>query len=611
MSSKFKNTKHTSALHNIFKINYLLLFLVAVIFIQIFSMFIPYLTGKVLITNDYINISETTKLRERYFDNTEFIQKECLRHSGSGAKTFTLATGMSGGGYANSNLSKTFFSANRHEFAWQSQCGWLMHHQNTLLSPINQFYLGKQLSRISQQYGSLTTAFLTFLIKLSGGLTFDNYFKVLYFFYPFYYLLFFIVSAYLLRDSKYLLLVAVLSASFLFKLSYVSIYLAPGFNPIRQLPSLLVLFFLMLYLRKRKTSSFFLMLAFSILAVINNKEFGFFAVAAATISLFLENFLEKIPLGRGKFFFLTATFLISVYLFFFIHMGSNPLEKYYFVGISGPIIDKFILKLILIIFSLVYFLIYRLLRRDSGLKYIAVFLFFYIQGILLYYIWDPAPNHLFSISSPLALLPVILLKLILDGWQRDINRNLVIVPLVLCLFSFLYLPSWRGYNKEKAIYQKISADHKIYSWDLARARIKTTMNPEYFINAVNLIQKYSKNSNGIYIISQYDNFLPFLARKYSAMPFDEVAISLLTSREVNDCINKILNDKPEYIFIDTGIEEGIYDKDKNKILAYLSAHYDFSNKIKMWHELKKVYMGVKDSYRLIEKSDIISVYKKK
>ena len=99
--------------------------------------------------------------------------------------------------------------------------------------------------------------------------------------------------------------------------------------------------------------------------------------------------------------------------------------------------------------------------------------------------------------------------------------------------SVVYIPGLLSYYATRQEYEEIFVTHKTYNWNLEKAKFRSTMDPEYFVDSVSLIQTYAPSHNGIHIISKYDNFLPFLAKKYSAMPFFDLQWFLLTAKEVN------------------------------------------------------------------------------
>jgi len=145
-----------------------------------------------------------------------------------------------------------------------------------------------------------------------------------------------------------------------------------------------------------------------------------------------------------------------------------------------------------------------------------------------------------------------------------------------------------------------------------RAHIISTMNPLYFQNGVDLIQKYSNGQNGIYIVSEYDNLLPFLAHKYSLMPFFDLKWYLITPKELDKSIKTLQVNKPEYIFIDTGIDRNV----NNEIIDQKLPKIGYLNQESIWRVqrlklLNEVFQSVANDYQLVEKGYLISVYKRK
>jgi hypothetical protein len=123
------------------------------------------------------------------------------------------------------------------------------------------------------------------------------------------------------------------------------------------------------------------------------------------------------------------------------------------------------------------------------------------------------------------------------------------------------------------------------------------------------------------MISKFDNFLPFLAGKYSAMPFNELGTSLLTEKEVRLSIEKIMVDRPFHIFVDAEIAR---PSEVTPAYAFALKHIDWittkqpdtflsrvRNKIAMLDELKHVFAGVKAYYRPLEKGGLLSVYERR
>jgi hypothetical protein len=588
--------------------------------VQMALMFLPYIMGTIRISNDYMGISGETRLGGRYVKNGDAAAQANVSPGPSGADT--EASRMSGtSGEAIASTSKAsrlaqfqqFLTSNRLELEYQSQAGWIMHHHNTLLAPVNEYALGKKATEINHQYGWLNTLALKHLMTLTGGVTLHNYFRVLYSFYPIYYALFLALAFLILRNPWYVLLTAALSFAFLNRLNYVHILLAPGFNPVRQLSWLFVTGFLFLYLRNDRRVYLLCTLLFSLVAILSNKEFGAFLVAALVTSLALRMVHERKGLLTGDLGCVAGAVLCALALLLFGQIGKNPIGHYYLKGISGPPMGPVTLSAIIVALTICYGYFLLVIRLREPLKYLAFFLFIYCQGILTYYVWNSAPNHFYSIATPIILAVVLLVKLGISGRAEGKAGARVLAGATLAAVLFLYIPAVYDYVQEKRMYESIFANRKVYAWDLPAASIKTTMDPKPLAEASRLIQRYSGGSNAIYLISKYDNILPFLARKYSAMPFSEVATSLLTPVEVQLCVDTIEHKQPQYLFVDTDLAENARSGgiDRNHpIYRLLSEHFDIGPKVSMLGELARVFLGIESLYRPVERGELISVFQR-
>ena len=106
------------------------------------------------------------------------------------------------------------------------------------------------------------------------------------------------------------------------------------------------------------------------------------------------------------------------------------------------------------------------------------------------------------------------------------SKTLLCVILLLTSVSAMGYAERTFYKGHKKI-RRYFSKHKLYKWDLPGTGFISTMNPDYFADSVQLIEKY-KNGKGIYMLSQYDNFLPFLARTYNKLPLIDVQWYLTT-----------------------------------------------------------------------------------
>ncbi|EKD92065.1 MAG: hypothetical protein ACD_29C00210G0003, partial [uncultured bacterium] len=184
------------------------------------------------------------------------------------------------------------------------------------------------------------------------------------------------------------------------------------------------------------------------------------------------------------------------------------------------------------------------------------------------------------------------------------------------VFFVMYLPSLFLYEKVSKQYQEIFVTHHVYDWHFSRASFLTTMDPAPFANAIQLIDHYNKGSS-IYMISRYDNFLPFLSGKYLALPYSQLDLSIVTKKEFLNVINIIHMKKPKYIFVDTDVESNHFSDIMNPndplilMMGPKNPGYSLSaGRVLVLQNLKNVFNAIKNSYHKVAAGDLISVYER-
>ncbi len=181
---------------------------------------------------------------------------------------------------------------------------------------------------------------------------------------------------------------------------------------------------------------------------------------------------------------------LALALLFFAKMGNNPMGHYYLRGISGPPMDKAIMAAALLLLSAGYAFLLKALNFRDPLKYVVLYPFIYSQGVFLYYVWNSAPNHFFSIASPMVFTAILFLKLGLEANGPRPYARPALAILAVLVFLGVYLPSGAAYYREKEKYEKIFEDRRVFEWNLSTAKFKTTMDPHFVYEAVERIQRY-------------------------------------------------------------------------------------------------------------------------
>ena len=498
----------------------------------------------------------------------------------------------------------------------QTLAGYFFHHHNAMYGPINEFALGKPKTEINFVYGWLNTIIIAKLATYFGGVTFDNYLRMSYTFYPLYFLFVVAAAAVIFRRLNYVLLVALISTVSIHVLGFEHIRFAPGYNPIRHFVDVFVLasFFLYLSSIRKKQLFLFLALAFSLFGILASKEFGMilFISLAVTTTIYIVRCSEH---KVRDFAILGTAAAVATILVLSVLAGStgNKTLVYNLLGVSAPNTPTHLLVGLQILISLIYvFLLYVRKVNGQRWKYVVFFWFAYAQGLLVYFVWNPAPNHVTSLGPIWALLGAMFAKYALF-WTQEKDENRIITLSVIAIALIVYVPTFAHYIVDQRNYYREFEDHKTYQWDFPTAKFVTTMDPMYFKDAVELIQKYEKNK-GIYILSKYDNIIPYIAGKYSAMPFVEVGLSLVTDKEMKQCIEAINDNRPEILFIDTDISRSylgdVYEPE-NKITIWLKTYDSSQGRAMVLKNFQRLYGELKEKYQLLEKGLLISVYKRR
>lgn len=636
------------------------------VLIQCFSLFYPYLGfTKLKIANDYFGLSEQTYINHSLVSNLDYIKennigglytdKEKLdnivknieknpvveyRIYNEENDSFSLSNliypYLSRNqsiylAYRTSRLnefynSKNMFSFERnlfeneniYEFKTQLIAGHYFHHQNALLEPLNAYHLGQPKNKITFLYGFGNTLILTKVMQFFHTYSFQSYTHVLYSFYPLYYFLLFLLSCFLFRDIYLVLLVMVLAVSGLQLLGFESIRFAPGDNPIRHFFDLFVIGSFFLYLSRKSYRWLFLILSFSfaLCSIWCDKEFGTIIFIALTITFLIQLSISETK--KADLFVFAGALIAALKIGILLKsLGSDPLAIYGLLGVSvAPTSSKILFSVFLLIsavYAIFYYAYKKGLYKEAWL-HLSLFLFLYFQGMMVYFIWYTEPGHFFSACwIPFVLMCILFLKNLSgeDAKKSLFKKNIFLVS---CCIAFIYLPSLYAYEKSNKAYNDIFLTHYVYHWNFPLASFDTTMNPAPFENGIKLINRYNPGSS-IYMISRYDNFLPFLSGKYLAFPYPQLDVSIVSHKEFNRIINIININKPKYIFVDTDIESNhfsdIVNPNSELGLKMGKNSFDLSaGRMLDLMNLKNIFNAIEGSYHRVATSSLISVYER-
>ena len=585
-----------------FKTNYIIntIFCIS-IFMFIFQIF-PFVFQGLKVMNEFIDIPEQTIIEDKIISNIDYEMSSKFKDYTEIKKEESEIT--------------QYNKINNFEIHWKTLSRWALYHHSHMLIPMLELELGKDRTQIFSQYSLFNTNLLRYALKYTGGINIQTYFKLYYSFYYLYYglLIFFAYKIFRSKNYTLALLLSIIISINIYNFYY--FYLAPGCNPMRHCLDIIVIFLLYKYYTNYKIKYFVSSVILSLLATLLNANMGLFLYLAALPTFWYKNII----VGERKNYLSEIIVLVcSLFILPFIYhtstIGIDYTKEYFIAGMLGWHLPTALMYKIFaaIMACYIFFTVIKVYNKFSNLKFIAFFSFIYVQGLLLYFVWGSDTKHFMVIMPVISFMFLMIFKLIIDTYLNNkfLNyRNIITNISIGCLFIIACI-GFSKYVDDYQSYCNIFKHHITYNWNLKNAKFTSTMNPAYFTDSIDLIKKYSKNQNGIYIISKYDYFVPFLADKYSLMPYINLEWYLESDKEVNKTINLIKTEKPEILFTDKNI---MYRNNKcysnyNRNFSYLNlecqAHKD------RIHKLENIFNSVITDYEAIDSSYLLTVYRRK
>lgn len=510
---------------------------------------------------------------------------------------------------------KEFYKRNEIEYAYQNMSRGQINHIGHVLNPLNEYQGGQPLSSISMQYGLGNTLLMKWTMDLFGGVSIDNYYKC-YFYYIVYYILFIFMLYLIFKERIYVFTGTVFLAASFFGYSFIGFILAPGIIPSIHFLDAGVLIFMFLFLRNGRVGHLTAAALLSLLSIVINRQFGII-LAVAFIGAMSFYIIEN-KKGMDRLLWTTTIIVfsfLSVVVFQLTDIGTLGKTFYYYLtGLFSWPARPLIKGLTILYLVLSYSFLLMLKNVRNGLKYLFLLVFIYSQGLFVYYYWSGLNNHLPMVMPFVGLQLMLMIHIsenLLSGGSTAIRRTLDVTKYVLfAVVSLFALLNAKDFYMQKVRFQRSFTFHRIHNWEFDRARLVTTINPEPVRESINLIKKYSPDERGIFMISKYDNLLPFLSARYSRMPFFEMHWHLFSENESTEAIERIHGSKPDFIFVDSNIDR--YDIDPwGQIYYEMSVIQERASRIERYAELYKLFLAVQGDYEKVEEGTLISVYRRK
>lgn len=510
-------------------------------------------------------------------------------------------------------LEWRFLVDNSTEFMEQVRGYGYFHHANFMLGCINAMALGKPLKKINSQYGFLNLVVLKHLMTWFGGISWTTYEPVLYSFFYLYIAMALIVVYGVVRDVRLLAIFALLAAGGLMMEQYKAISLAPGYNPIRHLFDLAVLWMLYCYFRKPGLKYGLALAAGLALSGFSDATTGLFLGAAVVVSLIVFRLEARRSLWGVLRLELPLAILSVMGLF--LNPMHDYLAPYYLRGMDAfplPLDLAVMAFAALIVLGVVMARWWNLITPSK--KYLLLAAVLYSMGMFFYVVWQSLPNHLMTYATIYAFTAIVFLWIVTELLRRYEKRRIcegLLSLVVLAAIAFnlaggvTYFFSWYKNNR-------IFETHRTYVWSNPRARIATTLPPKLFNEGAKLIDDYSHN-NGIYILSRFDSILPFLADRYSKMPFPAVDWFLVTQDSVNRCVDCLKEARPRYLFVDTDIDRSFaYDMIRPGTPCLTDRVTDIiaTTRVVQHTLLRKIFDKVRGEYHLVATTPLLSTWER-
>jgi hypothetical protein len=567
--------------------------LLAVIGFEVFQLF----RGPVFLMNEYQELYGQTKINNQYVANQEYLAKP---------ERFPVIN------------TDSFRDKNRLEYRHQDMTRGQIDHINYILNPANEYFSGKPADKIYFQYGFGNTLFLGYCMRALGGLSIDNYYKCysIYFLYAFFYL---IALGFIFRNFLYTAGAFSAHAAGFFWCGFIGFILAPGISPFVHLFDIAVVLLAFLYYKKEKIFLLPVILFLLFLAVVFNLKFGGALCFAFFVSLAF--YIHDRPGLKAKPVWLASLGVLFIGLlacaFKIMPHHADPFFKYFLLGFFSNSPGKSVVFRTFFYFIVSYGFLYFLKPVRSPFKYLYVLVFFYNQFLLAYYFWSGLLSH-FVFSVYFLALQIFIMLFILEQsrrlahfvrWGAYFCTGLAVLLVVNSGYSF-YCDKDMG----KKLFSDNFEDHQVYQWDFKRAKLISTINPQPIADSLALIQKYSPVENsGAYIISKYDNLLPFLANRYSLMPHFALAGYLLNEKASHMAIDTIMINVPLYLYVDRDIETKPNDlwasmMSVGKYKGFLD--HERAARFERYGLLKNIFEAVKDKYVKIDEKGLLAVYKR-
>lgn len=576
-----------------------------------------------VLKNEFVELSERTVIGGQSFDDHAFIQTRLAYPEFESVDEFLgaeysrvasdrgLQAALRGYRDGEDPTVEKFVDLNARDFRWQLMNRSFDLHNDQTMNPLNAWMLGVPLAKTHNLYGLVipTLSRLYFRLVRFG---YDNWLRLA-FFLEWFYFVSIPVGIYLYtrsRELTFAVFVTLVGTSFygMYEGYFYLVNTQIPINPIRHGLDFLAIVALGRCVDRRDVLSTALLGVTCVLAILLGDHFGLATTAAAAITLFVL-FLSGPRRARNLLALAVVTGLALASFKYSNLSGPNRSVRYFLDGyFSWP--SKDAIQELLVLYAAVYLgLFYLYVTGRAGRTwYLVLFLSLYSNILGFHYVWHGQKADFVSLTVLAVLVPC-LVQLALESFRLERWA----APALLAVSLAAFPANFVAFRASKRAYDREVQGHELHRWTLDTARFRTTMPPEPFAASVDLVRRYSAGDAGIYLISKYDYMLPVLARKYSRMEYPNLAYFLITAREVEDVERQLETERPRILFVDSDVMLDGQLWTVNNFLTLSDPGYFYENRLRLsrLNELKKIFLKVRDDYRLVEKGPLLSVYERR
>jgi len=586
----------------------------------------PFIKGDVKVFNEYIDFSETVFVQNKSLDSIRYIKNNLLYPRYKDIDEFLSDNSSQSTIQNNPNIvnwmkeiesnrtNEEFIAKSLYEYQYQTSYSSYELIQFQTINPINMWMKGVPYNKTGGLYGYATLGAMKTYFDIVG-FNFKKWFNLIYSIYPLY--IFGLAIAALLYFRSLLVGTFVLITTLLFTFYNVPLgyfIIVTGqmpVNPIRHLFEIPIIIFIGLYIDNKKYYNLLLINFVSAIAVWSSPNFGLILALSVNCTLLFVILADK---NYKHLLLLTLTGISVLISFLFIPNVDHGGIKYFLDGHFGnPIPTKFsmIIFVVYSMFALLLMLV-SVVGQKNKVFYLSLFLTPYTYLMLYHFIWHGDLHSLIHFWPTFCLLVLSSIIMIKGLFITDKYNNHVTLILILCCLIY-FIQSYKAFNKTKSDYLDTFKNHQLYEWNFGAVNYTTTGSPRYLENAVHLIHKYSKEEDGIYLISRYDFILPVVSNTYSKMFYPCLQWWLFLPDDKINVYKDLMQAKPGIIYIDSDILLNDQLWTVNNYMSIKYTHFNKDNKTRLSRlkELRDIYFMIAPYYELIEKGDIISVYKRK